>query len=263
MNEMDFETRIGSIAKRMDYPRTPDIAERVMTRLHLATKPRFISKAAAWSLITILILTSSLFLIPPARAAIVEFIQIGIVRIFKPEATPIFEEIPSTMIPQTATPASTKESLIPILTRILGETTLEDAIQRVNFSILLPTYPSDLGRPDYVFVQDADGEMLILVWLAPEYPELIEMSLHFIPNDSWAIRKFEPHVIQETLVNGTRAFWTEGPYPLIMTNGNMELIRLIEGNVLIWTDGNITYRLESVRSLDEAVKIAESLKAIP
>jgi hypothetical protein len=42
----------------------------------------------------------------------------------------------------------------------------------------------------------------------------------------------------------------------------MELTRLIEGHVLIWENGNITYRLETALDLKEAVKVAESLKPL-
>jgi hypothetical protein len=47
---------------------------------------------------------------------------------------------------------------------------------------------------------------------------------------------------------------------LQLSNGEIDLRRMIEGHVLIWADGPITYRLETDLSLDEAVKIAESLK---
>jgi hypothetical protein len=40
----------------------------------------------------------------------------------------------------------------------------------------------------------------------------------------------------------------------------MDLRRLIDGRVLIWEQGSITYRLETDLEMDEAVKIAESLK---
>jgi hypothetical protein len=266
MNEMDFETQIHALARRMDYPRTPDVAGHLITRLQHVTKPRFPFKAAAWALITILILFSSLFLIPPARAAILQFIQIGIVRIFPPEATSTpapTKAIPATALPMTAIPSQTSESLIPLLTRMLGRTSLEDAIRRVTFPILLPTYPSDLGEPDYVFVQEADGEMAILVWLEPNDPQRVRLSLHFIPSGSWVVRKYDPPVIQETSINEQRAIWAEGPYPLILSNGNVEFTRLIEGHVLIWTDGEVTYRLETNLSLEEAVKMAESLAPIP
>jgi hypothetical protein len=72
-----------------------------------------------------------------------------------------------------------------------------------------------------------------------------------------------PKVIQETQVNGQRAVWADGPYPLIMRNGDVSFTRLIEGHVLIWANGDVTYRLETDLSMEEAVKTAESLKPIP
>jgi hypothetical protein len=268
MNELQqelFEKQLISISKGFDYPRTPDIAGSVMTRLRDTTRPRFISKRLAWSLTIILIVFASLMLIPPARAAIIEFIQIGVVRIFRAEPTPLpppNQEIPSPMVPITATPAPTSQPLIPILENLAGEMTLEEAQKRVNYPILLPSYPPHLGKPDRIFVQNADGAMTILVWLDPQKPGEVLMSLHFLPAGSWAIKKIEPRNIQETTVNGQRAIWATGPYPLRLTNGDLQYLRLIDGHVLIWAEGNITYRLETNLSLEEALKIAESLQPI-
>ena len=261
-----FEKQLISIAKGLDYPRTPDIAGSVMTRLRTSTRPRFISRRLAWSLTIILVLFSSLMLIPPARAAILEFIQIGIVRIFpRPTELPIDAiqtATPDSITPMTATPSLPSATLIPSLSRVAGKTTLADAQQRVDYSILLPAYPPELGLPDYVFLQDADGAMTILVWLDPRETNRVLMSLHFVPAGSWGIEKAEPRVIEETTVNGQRAIWAVGPYPLRLSNGDLDFTRLIEGNVLIWADGEITYRLETTQTLEEAIKIAESLESI-
>jgi hypothetical protein len=265
-----FEKQLVSISKGLDYPRTPNIAGSVMIRLSAKGKGmkgeggrRFMSRRLAWSLTVILILFSSLMLIPPARAAILEFIQIGIVRIFRAEPTPIAppqQEFPSTMIPMTATLAETLETMIPLLERMAGEVTLEEAQQTVNYSILLPSYPPDLGLPDRVFVQDAEGDMTILVWIDPQQPSQVLMSLHMIPPGSWAVDKMDPARIEETTVNGQRAIWAVGPYPLRFSNGNLDFVRLVDGHVLIWTDGEVTYRLETELELEEAIKVAESLE---
>ncbi|MCC6299954.1 MAG: hypothetical protein IT314_11700 [Anaerolineales bacterium] len=269
MSEMDFENQLHAIAKKMTYPRTPDIAGRVMPRINPVTKPRFFSKGWAWSLTLILVFLVSLMLIPPARAAIIEFIQIGIVRIFpRPTEAPI--DVPRTATPQslapvTATPYLETATLLVDLNQLAGERTFTQAQTLVasNYSILLPAYPPDLGEPDHVFVQDADGAMTILIWLDPNDPEKVLLSLHFIPERSWAIRKAEPITIEETLVNGQRAVWAVGPYPLRYSNGDLDFMRLINGHVLIWTDGDATYRLETALSMEEAIKVAESLEPIP
>jgi hypothetical protein len=260
-----FEKQLSSVAKGLDYPRTPDIAGSVMARLRPSTPSRFVSRRFAWTLTVILILFSSLMLIPPARAAIIEFIQIGIVRIFRaePAPPPPNQESPLTMFPVTSTPWPTSQPLISILENLAGEMTFEEAQQTVDYPILLPSYPPGLGRPDHVFVQDADGDMTVLVWLDPQQPEQVLMSLHIVPPGSWAIDKVNPTEIEETAVNGQPAIWAVGPYPLRLYNGELEFMRLIEGRVLIWREGDITYRLETNLSLAEAIKIAESLERIP
>lgn len=262
MNETEFEKQLLAIAKGMEYPRTPDIAGSVTTRLHSSTRLSLRTRPLAWSLTILLILLSSLMLIPPARAAILEFIQIGIVRIFPGQAPSTATLEPSA--PTTATPSSQPSTLLTtFLDQIAGETKLANAQEIARYPILLPSYPTELGLPNHVYIQDANGYMTILVWVDAQQPERVTMSLHFIPEGSWAIEKFQPAVIQETMVNGQRAIWAEGPYPLRLSNGNMEFVRLIDGHVLIWEEGGITYRLETDLVLEEAVKIAESLQPIP
>jgi hypothetical protein len=260
-----FEKQLLSISKGLDYPRTPDIAGSVMRRVRGGTRANFISRRLVWSLTIILILFLSLMLIPPARAAIIEFIQIGVVRIFRAEPTPLApptQEIPSTIVPMTPTPVPTSAPLIPLLENLAGEMTLEEAQKAVSYPILVPSYPPDLGRPNRVFVQDAEGKMTILVWIDPQRPTRVLMSLHLIPPGSWAIDKFDPALVQETSVNGEGAIWAVGPYPLRVRNGDLQYMRLIEGHVLIWTDNHITYRLETDASLEEAIQIAESLEPL-
>lgn len=278
-----FEKQLLSLAGGLDYPRTPDVAGSVMRRLPSPVRaersgasrreveahdrrPRLLSRPLTWSLTILLILCLSLMLIPPARAALIEFIQIGVVRILRPEPTPLpppNEELPVTMVPLTATPGPTSQPLLPLLESLAGKMTLEEARQAVGYPILLPSYPPDLGPPDYVFVQDADGAMTILVWMDPEHPDRVLMSLHFIPKGSWAVEKANPTVVRETTVKGQRALWTTGPYPMWLSNGNFDFVRLIDGHVLIWAQGDITYRLETGLSMGEAIKVAESLEPIP
>jgi hypothetical protein len=88
------------------------------------------------------------------------------------------------------------------------------------------------------------------------------MSLHLIPPGSWAVEKMDPERIQETTVNDQRAIWAVGPYPVRFSNGNLDFVRLIDGHVLIWTDGGVTYRLETGMTMGEAVRVAESLQPV-
>jgi hypothetical protein len=263
MNETEFEKQLRSVAAEMEYPHTPDIAGFVMTRLCPSPRPRLISRRAAWSLTIALILLSSLLLIPPARAAIIEFIQIGIVRIFPAPVQSPAIATPESVAPVTATPEAHSSTLIAFLDQIVGETNLANAQEIVAYPLLLPTYPAELGLPNHVYVQNANELMTVLVWVDAQQPEHVSLSLHFIPQGSWMIEKVQPVLIQETEVNGQRAIWATGPYPLLLRNGDIEFTRLVDGHVLIWEQDSVTYRLETNLSLEEAVKIAESLQPIP
>jgi hypothetical protein len=70
-------------------------------------------------------------------------------------------------------------------------------------------------------------------------------------------------VVAATTVNGQYALWTDGPYVVqVVENGQVvnDTRRLVTGHVLIWTEGDVTYRLETDRPLADAVRIAESLR---
>ncbi len=265
-----FESRIEELAGKFHYPPVPRLDMKVMAKLR-THGAGFSARRLTWGIAVLLALFAGLMAVPSVRAAVLEFIQIGVVRIFPAPSLVQTSDVPfaptafpGVVMPVTATPGPTASSaLIPILEKIAGETTLEEARQKVAFPILLPTYPGDLGQPNLVFLQNPDKQMVVLVWLDPAKPDQIRMSLHVIQAESWMIKKFEPTVIEETTVNGQPAVWTVGPYPLLMQNGAVQMTRLIDGNVLIWAEGDLTYRLETDMDLNDAVKVAESLKPFP
>jgi hypothetical protein len=140
-----------------------------------------------------------------------------------------------------------------------GETSLSEVRTEVDFPVRLPTYPAELGPPDRVFLQNLAGPMVVLAWLDPDRPGQVRLSLHVLGPDTFA-GKTTPAVIQETEVHGRPAIWAEGPHSFILENGEYTERRLVEGNVLIWTEDRLTYRLETELPLEEAVRIAESLE---
>ena len=213
------------------------------------------------------VLRTPLLIVPPLRAQIVEFRHPGVTRIFSgpPSPTPTITITPenqvdlaSPVVPaSTATPAPT---LIPSLLDLAGRVSLEEARDLVDFPVRLPSYPPGLGDPDLVLVQKLGDEMLVLIWLDPAKPDQVALSLHAFGPLSFAGEKSPPRLIEQTEVNGNPAVWAVGPYVLRLTNGDLDLRRLVNGNVLIWQEGEITYRLESSLPLEEAVRVAESLE---
>jgi hypothetical protein len=263
-----LEQKLQTAGTDLRYPPTPPIASSVMERLKRPRRP-LAAKRWSWAVLAVVVLLSALMLVPPARAAILEVIQIGVVRIFRgpsmpPAAVPTSTQgAPIMQVPLTATPITHTPptvTSIPTILDIAGETTLSEAQASVKFRIMLPTIPADLGKPDHVYLQNPGDAMLILVWLQPLHHDQMRMSLQEIAPGSWAIGKFNPPTIQDTSVNGKPAVWTGGPYMLESRNHNYVNRRLIAGHVLIWEQNKITYRLETDLPLEEAIKVAESLK---
>jgi len=270
-----FEQHIQEIAGQMTYPPTPDLAA-TLARPVGALRPALSARRWALAALGLLVVIAALMAVPPVRAAVLEFIRIGAVRILvgEPTVTPVPTSMPLPprsgvapipQLPVTATSAGPQTTGdLADLSRLYGETTLEAARAVFHHPIKLPTYPPDLGRPDRVYRQNYDQGLIILVWLQPGDPRQVRMSLHIITDDT-IIYKFEPKIIQSTTVNGEKAVWLEGPYPLMVTGpsaNDMVISRLMVGKSLVWAEAStgLTYRLESDLTLDEAIKVAESIK---
>ncbi len=232
-------------AEELQYPPTPDLSRR--TRLRTLAQTMRGLRALAWSFAILLAVLSGLLAVPSVRAAVIDFFQVGVVRIFTGDPTPAV--VTETFEPTQPSP----------LLNLAGETTLEAVLDRSGIPISLPEYPPDLGAPDHVFFQDIGGPLVVLVWMEPVALDQVRLSLHLL-GAGVAIEKFQPEIIEETRVNNQVAYWTSGPYLIKLTSGSMELFRMVEGHVLIWEDKGITYRLETALTLDEALRIAESLR---
>jgi hypothetical protein len=288
-----LEERLQRAARDFTYPPAPDLAATVGARLRAEAGRRTFGRnrrRVAGLALAAALLCFGLLAVPQVRAAVGEIvIRIGAIRIFvpAPTATPAATPLPPTATLGraqaliTATPAPRPTStprpsptideaqLGPLasLGRLAGETTLEAAKSKLQFPPRLPTYPADLGPPDKLFVQNLGPEAntAIAVWTVPGRPDQVRLSLWQIRGDEFAKKnEFTQFTISETSVHGRRAVWVRGSHMLQLkqpgSNNEYELGRLVTGNVLIWVEGEITYRLETTLPLEEAVKVAESLR---
>jgi hypothetical protein len=207
-----------------------------------------------WMSLAAMVLLVLILLTPQVRAGVESFIRIGAVRI---GLAPAPSATPAASPPYTG-PVPTP---LPSLLDLAGATTLEKARAQAGFPIRLPAYPPELGVPQYVFLQDLNGPMVALVWVDPTRTGGVRLALFELSSDVY-IYKSGATIVSETTVHGQRALWTQGPYLVqVIENGHVTYATrvLANGHALIWTEGSITYRLETSASLDEAVKIAESL----
>jgi len=263
-----WEERVRTTASAFPYPPTPDVTGAVLRRL--ATEPhgrrriRILARTAVAAALVLAVMLA----VPPVRAALLDVLRIGAVRILPAPltevATPVRESSP-TPRPGTAI-TSGSPTVVPSLPAVSGlelsgELTLPEARERVAFPIYLPAYPPDLGRPDRVFVERFGGSVVVLVWLEPG-SERVRLALYEM-GPGVSAQKVAPRVVRETSVNGHRAVWGEGAHLFRLLGGGAdgdEYWRVVESNVLIWEERGVTYRLETSRSLREAVIIAESLR---
>ena len=213
---------------------------------------------------------SILFAVPPVRAQILEFLQIGAIRIFSGEPTPspVIETPDQTptedfgAAPATATPPPVRLTQgIPAIQDLVQETSLQEAQELAGFPLKLPEFPEALGAPDEVYFVDLNGPAVLTLWMDPAAHGQAALSLLQLGPGAFA-GKGAPGTIEEVEVGGNRGIWMEGAHILYLrvAEGDYKDIQIpIEGNILVWTEGVITYRLEGDYTKEEALRIATSL----
>jgi len=207
-----------------------------------------------WMSLAAMVLVALLLITPQVRAGVGTVIRLGAVRIGLAPAT----SATPTSSPPYSGPVPTP---LPSLLDLAGATTLDQARVNAGFPVRVPAYPPDLGAPQYVFLQNLNGSAVALVWVDTTHPSTVRLALFELSSNIY-IYKSGATTVTETTVHGQRALWTEGPYIVqVIENGQVAFATrvLVNGHALIWSEGSITYRLETTASLGEAVKIAESL----
>jgi hypothetical protein len=174
--------------------------------------------------------------------------------------------------PETTTPPPSPTLSGPLgRTLFLGEeVTLAQALQRVEFEVLVPT-AAGLPEPVAYVDDDPPGGRVSLVYRAgPGLPETEETGVGML------IMQFRGRLelpfleklvradqIREVEVAGARGYWVEGEHVLIYLDErgrSFDERSRVAGNTLLWQRGEVTFRLESALSMEEAIRIAESMR---
>jgi hypothetical protein len=212
-------------------------------------------------LLVLVIAFSFLLAVPTVRAQILEYLQVGVVRIFFTTPTPVPEAGEMPALPGGGASTTSIVTATPLAPAALpGKTTLAQARRALDGKLGLPTYPAGLGDPDEVYLLRAGTPVAVLVWLEPDDPQTARLSLYVLPPGNLLAKKQISSATPTTL-NGGEAFWLEDPHPLELYDdqGQPVISRYVSQHVLVWFTDNLTYRLESNLSLDEAVRVAESI----
>jgi hypothetical protein len=266
LDETGLEAAIRDLATAIDWPTAapngaPDVAMRV--RVRLADRParpraRWLSRPMRRAVVLALLALLAL-------AAIAGAVGLGLpgLRISLGE--------PSSP-PPTVDPARTTAPGAPGSRLGLGDpVSLAEARVAAPGRVLLPPDPS-LGPPDAVYVDPDKADQVALVWAArPDLPELLEpgIGLILMSFDGSLEPGFSQKIIgsgstMEAVEIGTGAgFWIEGDPHIFFyrsDDGFIDDERRWVGDALLWSEGGITYRLETSLDRDAAIALAESLE---
>ena len=246
-------------------PHGPDLATRVRARIAAAPPARAPrGRWSWWPARRALILAGAALL---ALAAVATAVGLGV-----PGIRLIFGD-PSTIPASTATTgASPSASVRPAGSDVgLGAAVaLEDLETRAGFPIRIPGDPV-VGPPDAAYLNAQDQASL--VWAPTD-----ELAATANPRIGLLLTQFEGRVrsgtIGKTIGEGTsvepvtvgagRGFWISGAVHLFfyetLSGAIVEESRRWVGDALIWSDGDISYRLETSLGREAAIRIAESLR---
>jgi hypothetical protein len=271
----DIARRLVEVSPFIAHP-TIDVASAVTARLgsepdhghawgHRSSLRPLIRPAwqglVAASLVIVVATAALLSFSPPARRAVAGWLGLRGVRI---EVVPSPSLLPTTMGRPLA----------------LGErVSLAEAGDRLGFQLLLPGSGAlgeagPLGEPDEVYLTTvADTQQAHLVWgTRPGLPRAAHTGLGLLLTEFRAsideqvlVKKgiAEETTILPVTIDGEQGFWLEGtPHVLQYVDEQgrpLEDRTRLAGNVLLWEHGDVTLRLESALSLEEALGIARSV----
>ena len=254
-----FDRSLEQIARRFEYPPTPDIAaaSRPRTtgdgRRSMLDSPSVVRRLS-WTVALIALAVAALFAIPQTRAAVLSFFaRIGAIDIFIDETAPTPSPTPGPAEPSLAPSGGAVEHSLALFE--LGEPVgLDEARRLAEFALAVP---AALGEPDEVYAhRNVELPAVTLVWRDEDGAPL---SLTEIGIAEFAMKLVGEEGVRHFWVGDRPAVWLTGPHRLQLLGYLESGSLLIESNVLVWADGGVTYRLEGNLTQEEARAIAESL----
>jgi hypothetical protein len=225
------------------FPPTPDLAPGVRNRIEGATpgrlRRRLVLAAAVLAVVVAAVLASS----PDARSTIRDWLGIGGAEVVRVEELPEVE--PQAGSPEFGEPATRSE-----------------AEAAASFPL---RFPEELGEPDALFTRDEPGGMVVAVYgEAPSYRAVYVQWVGESTEPSFQKLAGSGTVVERLQVDGDAGIWLGGTPHFVLWVGSDGSDHVDEpflaGNVLLWEDGRLSYRLEADVSKERALELARSLR---
>jgi len=229
---------LRALGSQLDVPEPAD--QRTVIRARL-TRPRH--RLRLWVISIVAAVAGTVGAVAPARAAVIDAVD-GLLRVAGIE---IRREPPSGGLPAQPSPMPS-----------LRSADLNEARRVAPFPIRLPT---TLGEPGQVLLADPDPAGAPRVITVTYRGETVRFDQF---DGAVSLAFFKSAAAAEWVEIGTNSgIWLPGPHPVTYVGRDgiehTETARLA-GPTLIWLDGAVTYRLEGLKTLEEARTVALSVK---
>ncbi len=239
----ELERALGLLARELDVPETPDLATAVLAELGPRTPPRM--KRGRWIVAVAVVVLAALaatLAIPDARATLFRWLSIGGERI------ELVDELPEIPVQDDFELA-------------LGErVTLEEASRRSAFALRELEEP-----PDRVYVGEQGTTWFL--YGTPKRPRLLVAQSSLLPPSHAILLKklVSPETrVERVDVHGSPGIFLSGEtHFVLLLDRDGEIVEdsaRLARDVLIWEDEGGGYRLEGNFELDEALRLARSLR---
>jgi hypothetical protein len=227
----ELEQALVALGRELDIPPEPDLRSRVRERIE--RRPLY-RRAVVLALAVFVVALGIALAVPPARSAILRFFHIGAVTIEHVETLPAARE------------ASLVAGLGPALP-------LREAEARSGVPLVLAG-----PRPQRFYAQP--GLIATLLRYGGKPVLLAELQ----GNQMGVVKKFAtPNTRIGPAPIGSFGIWIEGgKHVLTWAAASGEIRQLpgrLAGNVLIWTEGNRTFRLEGALNMGQMLELGRQI----
>jgi hypothetical protein len=223
----ELERELRALGAQLDLPAEPDLVPALRARLSVHRRRRRWLRPLAVALAALVLALGIALAVPPARSSILRWLGLESVTVIRVDTLPPVGRGPLVFGRRLPLPTAERQA---------------------GFRPLLP----DLGRPDAVYLSDAEGYLIMLYGKPATRLRLAETATS--PGLITKLAHFEG--VEAVDVGGARGIWFEGPHVVVELAGQPRL----STTALLWERGGLLLRLEGKLTKQQALRIARSVR---
>ena len=243
----ELERSLRDLGAAIAYPAEPSLAPAVTRRLRDEPPPRRLlwgRPRLAVVLAVVALALGAALAVEPARTALFDFFHIGGVTVERVDTLPAVQP----------------NAPLGLGRRI----TLSEARRAVAFRVLVPG-DAEAGDPDGVYLSRAvPGGAVSLLYGTEQDIRLLVTQFRGTIEPDLVKKATAGSRFSVVIVRGVQGYWLSGaPHAVVFRDarGQIRADRYrLAGNVLLWVEDGITYRLEGNLALPDARRVAKSMR---